>query len=1148
MMKKTYIYPVMSLLLLTACSEDVLQPELKNPDISNGEVRINAEIDQVNITRADDSGFADGDVIGVFAVDFENGQPGQLRTSGNNSDNIDFKFDEKAYRWSGSQSIRFKDNNTPLDLYGYYPYRKEVTDVNRYPISVDYNQSGDSADGKMSAYEASDFLWAKSSGLTFANPNATLCFKHTLASVRVTLTEGTGFAEDEWAGLDKFVSVCNTCRSAYMDLATGTVTPTGEKDNRDIVARQDRGDFRAIVIPQSVKTGEVLMTITVDKHNYKFIKEVKMEYLQGKQHNFTIEVTKSNNNGDYEFTLVDESITAWESDLISHNGEAKEYILINLQKTGSLKTAIEEKGFNPKEIINLKLTGPMNDDDFQYLRESITNLEAINMLEVDLASMNDIFYNYAIPRKAFSGMKSLRTCVFPKKLKMIGGKSFQTTSLRGNLEIPEGVVEIEENAFGSENQTNCLTGELKLPSSLKKIGDFAFQCCDFTGSLMLPEGIEQIGQEAFAGCSNFTGELHLPSSIKQLGGGAFNGMSGITGWIELPSDLTYVEGFSKMNITGVVWPKKPFGIGVSAFEDTEFKTDLRLPDNVTTLGGASFKEAKIRHIVLPSEITKIPPECFHSSSLQDTIIIPENVIVIESWAFCFCKNLTAIIFPSKLKRICERAFCDCYNVDYIRCDAPEPPQVEEMAFEGIQKDNFTLEVPEGSVEAYRNAPGWCEFKRISAYRNFVARPSKYNVLNKGGRKEIILNADADWEMTDCPSWCHIDKTTGSKKTTLHLTVDAMSKGSDMRSGTITFKLKGSEHLTHINVAQYDYEYGEDQCVTLQKATKGNGIDLVFLGDGYDAADISSGMYLADMKQEMEYFFGVEPYTTYRDYFNVYTGIALSEDSGVESINQWRSTKFSVCLGDGCGKDGQRLSADWASALDYCAETVPSTANRPDPRVGCILVGNTDIYEGVTYMGDSFCAVVTKSDDRYPYDARGIVQHEAGGHGIGWLGDEYIYHQAHIQGCKCRCCKHVSELLADHESGYSLNLSLNGKHKEVPWSHLVFNPSYGDIVDIYEGGYFHSRGVYRSESNSCMNNNVPYFSSWNRQLIVQRIMKLAGESFDLNSFYANDSRATGKDFTSTSRSGSTQDANIPTRHGNAPIRITNYKYGKKGGRR
>jgi hypothetical protein len=77
--------------------------------------------------------------------------------------------------------------------------------------------------------------------------------------------------------------------------------------------------------------------------------------------------------------------------------------------------------------------------------------------------------------------------------------------------------------------------------------------------------------------------------------------------------------------------------------------------------------------------------------------------------------------------------------------------------------------------------------------------------------------------------------------------------------------------------------------------------------------------------------------------------------------------------------------------------------------------------------------------------------------------------------------------------------------ETPWSHLVFDERYSDIVDVFEGGYGYSRGVYRSEANSCMNDYEPYFSTICREDIVRRIKNLAGEPFSFEEFVAADSR-------------------------------------------
>ena len=88
-------------------------------------------------------------------------------------------------------------------------------------------------------------------------------------------------------------------------------------------------------------------------------------------------------------------------------------------------------------------------------------------------------------------------------------------------------------------------------------------------------------------------------------------------------------------------------------------------------------------------------------------------------------------------------------------------------------------------------------------------------------------------------------------------------------------------------------------------------------------------------------------------------------------------------------------------------------------------------------------------------------------------------------------------------GWYENLSLTGRMNNVPWSHLIFHEKYNQIVDIFEGGFMHTRGVFRSEQNSCMNNNIPYYSTISRETIVKRIKAIAGEVYNFEDFVAND---------------------------------------------
>ena len=170
-----------------------------------------------------------------------------------------------------------------------------------------------------------------------------------------------------------------------------------------------------------------------------------------------------------------------------------------------------------------------------------------------------------------------------------------------------------------------------------------------------------------------------------------------------------------------------------------------------------------------------------------------------------------------------------------------------------------------------------------------------------------------------------------------------------------------------------------------------------------------------------------------------------------------------------------------------------------------MVLNSDLEEDVTYLNTclddgpfiSFCPL---GKDRYPNDFRGIIQHEAGGHGFGKLGDESIYEPAFIQTC---LIGHYQQFLQGKAVGWFDNLSLTEDMHKVPWSHLIYDSKYSDLVDVYEGGFYHARGVFRSEANSCMRNKIPYYSTISRESIVKRIMRYAGVRYTFESFKAND---------------------------------------------
>lgn len=252
----------------------------------------------------------------------------------------------------------------------------------------------------------------------------------------------------------------------------------------------------------------------------------------------------------------------------------------------------------------------------------------------------------------------------------------------------------------------------------------------------------------------------------------------------------------------------------------------------------------------------------------------------------------------------------------------------------------------------------------------------------------------------------------------------MAKGSgNDRNGKVVFRLKGKDYTHECSVAQYGYQYGENEWLTLQKATRGHrgGINIVLLGDGYDAEDIASGEYLKTMKQQMDHFFDIEPYRTYRQYFNVFTAFPLSTESGIGTVNTIRHNRFGTTF------TGSGLKATYDEIFSY-ALGAPSVTKENLHETLVIIVPNSTDYGGMTQLwadgsAIAFCPLSTYD---YPLDSRGVVQHEAGGHGFGKLGDECIYHNAFIDACGCACCGHVDEFSTAKSYGWYDNLSLSGK--------------------------------------------------------------------------------------------------------------------------
>lgn len=1088
---------IASLALVQACSLEGPEMNPENPQSAPYRVQIINEIDQQPATRvAIDDGFCAGDEVGVYMVNYDGETPGVLKVKDNQADNVRFKFSESG-EWVSDYDIFYKDNDTKVDFYGYYPL-SEPTSIESYAHEVEKDQSKGAGNGLMAHYEASDFLWAKTAGVTPTNAKVVLKFKHILSSVRVRFAQGEGWNDAaEYAAATKEVLVTNTIRKSTINLSTGVVTPEGEAPLTGIIPLNDNGDFRAIVVPQTVAAGKTLLTISIDGAPRNFVREIDTEYLPGKMTTFDLTVSKKASTGEYEIELSGVSVTAWEADNVSHGDDAKEYVVINNAIPGGLEYTVTERlEMDPTKIKNLKLTGSINESDYAYMNSKMTSLQRLNLKEVE----SIIGGVYAIPSYAFNGKKTLSKCFLPEKLERIADYAFTNTALTGSLILPEGLKYV--SGFGDTKITNVhfpstleeigyqaffecksLMTEISLPQSLKVIGGAAFYGSAISGNLVLPDELESIGSEAFSYCTGLKGSLTIPNRVKVINYRAFSGC-GFTGTLTLPAGLIEIQEYALL--------------------DTKFKGELNIPSTVTTIGNGAFANTLFNGtLVLPSELISLGTDVFSRCwRLSGVVEIPSNIVAIPSNLFYECRGLEGVVLHKDVEVIEASAFLNCYGIYSIVCKAKNPPVINSNSFNGVAKDNFTVEVPEASVAQYRTAANWSEFKRFAAHREFSISRNLFRTLNASHSKNFVLRAPSgeNWSVESKPDWVEISALSGTGKCELSVSTAELSRGAGNRSGEIVFLLDGKDYRSTMTVEQYDYEYGDGDLITLQEAGTGNGVNIVLLADCFDAKDISEGKYLQAIQDAYGYFFDIEPYLTYKDYFNVYGVFGMSADSGMGTMNTIREARFGsqYTLNEGVSPD---FATTFAAA---CAAPIDDNVSR----TLVVMIENSSDYSGLTYMwGDgSAVAIVPMSTDPAPYDFRGLVHHEAGGHGFGKLADEYIYHNAFVQSCGCDCCDHVDGINAMKSYGFYENISLSGNMRDVPWSHLISDPQYSNTVDVYEGAFYHSRGVFRSEPTSCMHNNIPYYNAISRESMVKRIMYYAGESYSFESFKALDKEA------------------------------------------
>lgn len=521
-----------------------------------------------------------------------------------------------------------------------------------------------------------------------------------------------------------------------------------------------------------------------------------------------------------------------------------------------------------------------------------------------------------------------------------------------------------------------------------------------------------------------------------------------------------------------------------------------LPDNLVSIGEMAFSGCVLLKVInLPDGVKNIGKAAFtRCIGLTGSLSLPKSLENIGVNAFLQCENIESITLPKGLKSIGFGAFHNCNLLKVISSMESPFPLGNSFSRQG----RTILIVPKGFKQIYSSVSGWNNtaiFSKIvesgDSFEDYI-KVDKKNIsfTASASNESIVIQSSASWKIENKPSWVTLTKTSGQSGETVGISVSAFS-GSNFREGKIEISLYDNSAIAEVLVYQHSLSFNDGSYVKLQSATKGKGIDLIFMGDGYTTADIAAGKYVADLSAAASHYFDIEPYRSYREYFNIYLVYAFSQESGITFSDKKVATKFDTKFLE---EDGTLMSTNFAECYKY-AEKVP-LVNSALKKV--ILIANSNRYAGTCYMNSNGCSVsiCPLSPLSYPFDFRGVVQHEACGHGFALLADEYVKYPGMVPEAS------VENLRSMQGYKMFLNVDATNDRSQVLWKHFFSDPLYS-YVGTFEGGYYYPQGIWRPEEGSLMINNIRYINAPSREIIVRYIKELAGEPFSFSDFRARD---------------------------------------------
>ncbi len=389
--------------------------------------------------------------------------------------------------------------------------------------------------------------------------------------------------------------------------------------------------------------------------------------------------------------------------LVTFNVQAEGSKVMTLTP-GSLSEMLspEEKA----EITELVISGELDVNDFQVMRDEMPNLAKIDLSRASIAEYDGDPYMWAdpnggwnshfrsrykkneLPKYAFYDMrlkkakKSLKTLILPLNLTSIGEYALAECDGLEELILPAGLDSIAQFAFTGRVHFSTLPENRDL-----KVADVTGNNYSLKGKLFIPASVRIIDDTALAGCRmeieidkdnshfliddgvvfdkekkvlihcqlNKAGNYNIPNTVSTIMYGAFQDCRQLS-LINIPSSVFRIWFKSFFNCSASINVEKEN----DTFESKEGALYYSPNKNLIYCPGSMKGD-----FIIPDSVKLIVPNAFSGCEYISSITIPQTVKSIGDYAFENCTGLKKVWLPDQIREMKEGLFFGCTNLETV---------------------------------------------------------------------------------------------------------------------------------------------------------------------------------------------------------------------------------------------------------------------------------------------------------------------------------------------------------------------------------------------------------------------------------------------------------------------------------------------------